>query len=108
MVAINDRPLILGRSPDVDLQIADQRLSRHHCKLELQGQKLVVTDLGSSNGTFARGQRVTKIAIDPGEAFYIGKTRIIFSIPGFATAAPTPAMESGGAKVDPTAPIRRS
>jgi pSer/pThr/pTyr-binding forkhead associated (FHA) protein len=82
LVAIGDRPIVLGRSSDVDLQIPDQRLSRHHCRVELAGGKLIVTDLGSSNGTFARGQRISKVALDSGEAFYVGKTRIVYSAVG--------------------------
>ena len=43
VIALDTRALVLGRSPDVDLQINDQRLSRHHCKVELVGEKLVIT-----------------------------------------------------------------
>ncbi len=97
MVAIDERPLVLGRSNDVDLQIADQRLSRHHCRVELVGKKLVITDLGSSNGTFARGQRVSKVALDPGEAFFVGKTRIVFNLAGTGVMAAVP--PPGGAPI---------
>src|SRR5579872_6021786 len=76
-VALEARALTLGRAPDVDVQIADQRLSRHHCKVELVGDKLVVTDLNSSNGTFVKNQRVQQATLGLGESFFIGKTRVV-------------------------------
>jgi hypothetical protein len=75
-VSLGGRPLTLGRAPDVDIQIADQRLSRHHCRVELVGDRLVVTDLGSSNGTYVKNQRVQQAVLGAGEAFFIGKTRV--------------------------------
>ncbi|MGH7296959.1 MAG: FHA domain-containing protein, partial [Polyangiaceae bacterium] len=91
-VALESRPLTLGRAPDVDVQIADQRLSRHHCKVELLGEKLVVTDLGSSNGTFVKNQRVQQATLALGESFFIGKTRIVLETVGDESARPAPLL----------------
>jgi tRNA A-37 threonylcarbamoyl transferase component Bud32 len=76
-VSVEERPLVLGRAPDVDVQIADQRLSRHHCRVELVGDRLMVTDLGSSNGTYFKNQRVQSVMLGAGDAFYIGNTKIV-------------------------------
>jgi len=106
LVAITDKPILIGRSTDVDLQIADQRLSRHHCRLEVMGDKLIITDLGSSNGTFARGQRVTRVAIDSGEAFYVGKTRVVFNANPQARPEGPPVVARAGAQpVNPYAGV---
>src|SRR5215813_5963369 len=77
-VEIEPRPLILGSAPNVDIPVDDPILSHRHCTVEIVGRQLVVTDLGSSDGTFARGQRIRQLAIETGEAFFIGKTRITF------------------------------
>jgi hypothetical protein len=53
-------PLTIGRSaPPADLVLAGPAVSRRHCKLERQGDRIALTDLGSTNGTFVNGERVT-------------------------------------------------
>ncbi len=76
-VRLDHRPLVYGRAPDCDVQIADQRLSRHHCQTELVEGRVVLTDLGSSNGSFYKNQRVQIATLGPGEYFFIGRTRVI-------------------------------
>ena len=50
--------IVLGRSKRADFKIKDSRLTRLHCELRLEPQGIVVSDLGSTNGTWVRGQRV--------------------------------------------------
>lgn len=46
----------MGRSPYCSLVINNPRVSRQHCALKYDGELLVVTDLGSSNGTWINGE----------------------------------------------------
>src|SRR5262245_15418645 len=66
-VRMDGRVLILGAAPTADIHVDDRRLAVCHCRLELVGRQLVVTDLGSSSGTYVRGQRIDQLAIEPGE-----------------------------------------
>ena len=50
--------LKIGRSAPADIVLADPRVSRSHCKVELAGDDLKITDLKSTNGTFVDGERV--------------------------------------------------
>ena len=50
--------LKIGRSPPADIVLSDPRVSRSHCRVELAGEDLKVTDLKSTNGTFIDGERV--------------------------------------------------
>jgi hypothetical protein len=52
----------IGRLPPSDLQIASPEISRRHCRIDLDGDDAVLTDLGSTNGTFVNGERVEKSA----------------------------------------------
>jgi hypothetical protein len=87
------RPVTLGRSDsgttNTALDLSDFNahalgVSRRHCQLERQGRHLVLTDLGSANGTFLNGQRIwpkeTHI-VAHGDQIVLGKLRlqIIFS-----------------------------
>lgn len=51
-------PMLLGRAPDCDLVIVNPEVSRHHARLSIEGNELVVEDLGSSNGTVVNGKLV--------------------------------------------------
>lgn len=55
----------IGRSPPADIVLADPRVSRSHCKVELAGEDLKVTDLKSTNGTYIDGERVDGQAMLP-------------------------------------------
>jgi serine/threonine protein kinase/uncharacterized membrane protein len=44
--------LSIGRTPDNDLVLSDAKISRHHARIEVDGNGLRVTDLHSTNGTF--------------------------------------------------------
>ncbi len=48
----------VGRDPDVHLVLPAPNVSNEHCRLAAQGGKVVLTDLGSTNGTFVNGVRV--------------------------------------------------
>lgn len=55
-----DTPATVGRSADVDFQIADSQVSRRHCQFYLEGQSLWLRDLGSTNGTFVNDSPVSQ------------------------------------------------
>ncbi len=52
-------PISIGRSSESNVVIRDDYTSTNHARLDLQGSAWVLTDLGSTNGTFVAGQKVT-------------------------------------------------
>jgi pSer/pThr/pTyr-binding forkhead associated (FHA) protein len=74
-VQITDR-LDVGRECD-GLLITDERVSRRHLRFEVIGGKLMVTDLGSSNGTYLDGVRLEGPApFEPHSTLTLGSTSI--------------------------------
>jgi len=69
--------LIVGRTADNDLSIDHPLISRHHVRFERAGTRWTVTDLGSTNGTYVNGRRVTSSALDVGDIVDLGATRLI-------------------------------
>ncbi len=65
---------IIGRAPECDRVIDNFKVSRKHCKLFREGSTWYVQDLGSSNGTFVNGKRVTKAAVSPQDIITVGGT----------------------------------
>ena len=51
--------LTIGRMKDNDLPIADEKISRHHALIENQAGVVMVSDLGSINGTLVNGQKIS-------------------------------------------------
>jgi len=66
--------LTIGREASNAVAINDAEVSRKHAQLVLQGGKYVITDLGSTNGTFVNGQRLTgQHVLLPGEIISLGE-----------------------------------
>lgn len=59
-VQIQDSGVVVGRVPPADLAIANPNVSRRHCQFEIHGDWAVITDLGSTNGTFVDGTRIDR------------------------------------------------
>jgi pSer/pThr/pTyr-binding forkhead associated (FHA) protein len=73
-LVIADTPIILGRVPGCDMVLNNSRVSKRHCRIEKQGNAIMVTDLNSTNGTFMDTHRLP--ANNPiqwnGEALKVG------------------------------------
>ena len=73
--------LRIGRAPDNDLVLRDGRVSRHHGQLTARGGTWVYRDLGSTNGSFLNGVRVTEIALGPGDVLRLGDSVLTVEAP---------------------------
>jgi adenylate cyclase len=67
------RPFTVGRVASCDLLVQDPTVSRHHAELELAGAGVRVRDVGSTNGTYLNGSRVTDALATPGARVSFGK-----------------------------------
>ncbi|PKN91922.1 MAG: hypothetical protein CVU44_16655 [Chloroflexi bacterium HGW-Chloroflexi-6] len=66
--------LTIGREASNAVAINDAEVSRKHTQLVFQGGKYIITDLGSTNGTFVNGQRLTgQHVLQPGEIISLGE-----------------------------------
>ena len=70
---------LIGRADDCDLQIEDLNMSRHHAELVLEqaAGRLVLRDLGSTNGTWVNGKQVTQAELRDGQRFTLGTTEFV-------------------------------
>src|SRR3954465_4949754 len=71
-----DGELILGREhPSADLVIPDPGVSRRHARLLRDNGTVILEDLGSSNGTYVNGQRISgPVQLGAGDEVQIGAT----------------------------------
>jgi diguanylate cyclase (GGDEF)-like protein len=62
----------LGRHPDNQACIDDDGISRFHARISVDGSKYWVEDLGSSNGTYINGRRITSCELNNGDTLNLG------------------------------------
>ena len=58
-IKVDKDRLVAGRDPTCDIPIDNLGISRQHCAFENRGETFLVQDLGSSNGTYVNGKKVT-------------------------------------------------
>lgn len=75
---LGDRPITIGRSPEADLVILDEKASRLHCGIRLWDDDFILKDLHSRNGTFVNEQRVEMTKLNPGDRVRIGQCVFTF------------------------------
>ncbi|MEM9488981.1 MAG: SpoIIE family protein phosphatase [Myxococcota bacterium] len=64
----------IGRASDADFQLRDTGISRHHARLYRdEDNRWWIEDLGSTNGTFVNGSRISKTALRSGDHLKIGR-----------------------------------
>jgi FHA domain-containing protein len=69
---------LIGRSPDCDIFLDDVTVSRKHAELTREGERLVIRDLGSLNGTFVNRRRIESAVLEDDDELQIGKYRLTF------------------------------
>ena len=79
---------IIGRGSDADITIADAGTSRKHVEILWDGERAMVRDLGSTNGTQLNDRRITDAALPPDGVITIGRTQLRFRVVAHAARAP--------------------
>ena len=74
-LSLRSTPVTVGRADDNDLVLADPEVSRHHARLEPDGQGWRAIDLGSTNGTWLNGERLDAATIAAGDEVAFGAVR---------------------------------
>ena len=94
----------IGRDSTNMVAINDVEVSRRHARMELRGSTYAIQDLGSTNGTFVNGQRVSGLqALNPGDSVSFGEGIVLTYE---AAYDPNATMLSAKAPI-PVAPVQR-
>ncbi|WP_437901987.1 sigma 54-interacting transcriptional regulator [Sorangium sp. So ce327] len=72
IVLHEEHPVVLGREAPSTALVADCSLSREHARITLTGGGVMVDDLGSTNGTWVKGERVRRAELRPGDELLFG------------------------------------
>src|SRR5215468_422307 len=87
LLPVGQGALILGRSSSCDLRLPHASISRRHARLTRRGERLILEDLGSQNGTFVDDERVASPReLELGQRIHIGPAVLRLRVPGGAQA----------------------
>jgi pSer/pThr/pTyr-binding forkhead associated (FHA) protein len=87
----------IGRLPDNAVIIDNPAVSGHHARVTIDGGRVVLEDLKSTNGTFVNGRSVTTHVLQHGDTVLVGKHHLLFDESvGDRAAAPAPALQGLG------------
>ena len=70
---VGERPFVIGRSRRADLVVGDDTVSRLHAQVVRTVEGFVLSDLGSTNGTWMAGRRVGQVEVAPGDVVCLGE-----------------------------------
>lgn len=71
--------VVIGRDAKCDIRIWEEGISRQHAKIEKQQNVYVISDMGSTNGTFVNGEQFPQTIINEGDKIRVGDVLLRFS-----------------------------
>jgi hypothetical protein len=71
---------VIGRGSDADITISDAGSSRRHAEILWDGERAMMRDMGSTNGTKVNGQKVGEARLASDSTISIGRTNLVFRI----------------------------
>ena len=105
-VEVPEGTITVGRAEDSDLIIASTRVSRHHCEIVNEQNRLVIRDKGSGNGTLVNGANIQEQVLAAGDEVQVGPLTFVVEIAGKRekSAAPAATPRPAAAQPKPAAP----
>jgi DNA-binding NtrC family response regulator len=95
-IGLGARPVVVGAHRDNDLILGDAQVSRRHAELVAMPEGVRVRDLGSTNGTFWQGSRITEVVVPGGSTVRFGNTHVRIDAGDNPTLPPSERTRFGG------------
>jgi FHA domain/Domain of unknown function (DUF1707) len=70
--AVRERPFVVGRSRQADFVVGEDTVSRRHAQIVRTPEGFLLSDLGSTNGTWLAGRRVGQVEVAAGDVIWLG------------------------------------
>lgn len=95
--------IVIGRSSELDMVLVEDMVSRRHAKISVESGDIFLEDLGSTNGSFVNGEKITRTKLAEGDRILIG-TSIIKVVTSDGSASVQDAQEQMSAAVQSARP----
>jgi DNA-binding NtrC family response regulator len=99
--------VLFGQSSVCELRLRDPQVSRRHGALEHTGTALRISDLGSTNGTYVNGVKISIAELSGGETIEIGTTRLTVALEAMDAEGTLPKRSSFGRTLGASVEMRR-
>lgn len=80
--------IVVGRASDLDMVLVEDMVSRRHARIACSEERILIEDLGSTNGTFVNGEKITRTTLKEGDRVLIGTS--ILKVVSTDPSAPMP------------------
>ena len=79
--------LLVGRSKATETRLTDPHVSRVHCQIQMEADRVIVSDYESAGGTFVNNRKINQQEIKPGDTIRIGETQLRYQDDDVAEAS---------------------
>ena len=95
VIVVNKPQFVIGRLPECNLRIESKALSRRHAQIDVSDGSVTIKDLGSTNGTFVDGKKITEpVELKNGQMLKIGPLETTVQISAEMHGAKNPKVAS--------------
>lgn len=105
-IKLSVTPVVIGTSPECDLVLNDQEVSRRHCEIKITPKGIHVKDLGSKNGTKIDSVRIVEAYLTPSAALTVGRTHLAAQVVGAPSTIALSPSERFGEALGKSMPMR--
>ncbi len=88
----DQKPYVIGRSVGSTIRLDDSEVSRQHAEISFADDSFRLIDLGSANGTFLNGQKISNVELCSGDSLRLGSTLLTFQNPESSVSRNAPAV----------------
>jgi len=79
--------VLIGRSKATETRLSDPHVSRVHCQIQIEADRVIVNDFESAGGTFVNNRKINQQEIKPGDTIKIGETQLRYQDDDVAEAS---------------------
>jgi Nif-specific regulatory protein len=108
VISMTDGPILIGRQAGATLKIGNASVSRRHAIIERDGERFVIADLGSRNGTFVNDVPVRRRELQHGDRVRIGDSQFFFLYEDTEEPARTSEIRFDESEITSGATVRRT
>src|SRR5215471_9789528 len=108
VISMTDGPVLIGRQAGATLKIANASVSRRHAIIERDGDRFIIADLGSRNGTFVNDVPVRRRELHQGDRVRVGDSQFFFLYEDTAEPSRTSEIRFDESEITSAATLRMS